>query len=135
MDFLPHIFNLSFLSEKHLLLFPSIKWESFSNLPLSSGLSLSRPASQSLLNASFYRVYFYSILSPFQAGFLPGRSTLDQILFLFYSILNRLNKPKPGFRTIRLLSTIDFSKAFDSVWFPTLIHKIISACRHPCFGR
>ena len=63
-----------------------------------------------------------SILSPRQAGFRPGRSTLDQILCLFQSIrlyANGFNKPRPGSRTI--LSTIDFSKAFDSVWHPALL--------------
>ena len=57
-----------------------------------------------------------SILSPRQAGFRPGWSTLDQILYLSQSISDGFNKPRPGSRTI--LSTIDFSKAFDSVWHP-----------------
>ena len=47
-------------------------------------------------------------------------STLDQILF--QSILERFNKSKPGSRTI--LDTIDFSKAFDSVWHPALFRKL-----------
>ena len=62
-----------------------------------------------------------SILSPRQAGFRPGRSTLDQILYLSQSISDGFNKPRPGSRTI--LFTIDFSKAFDSVWHPALFHK------------
>ena len=74
-----------------------------------------------------------SILSPRQAGFRPGRSTLDQILYLSQSILDGFNKPRPGSRTI--LSTIDFSKAFDSVWHPALFHKLISAGLPPCFAR
>ena len=72
-----------------------------------------------------------SILSPRQAGFRPGRSTLNQILYLSQSISDEFNKPGPGSRTI--LSTIDFSKAFDSVWHPTLFHKLISAGLPPCF--
>ena len=43
------------------------------------------------------------------------------------------NKPRPGSQTI--LSTIDFSKAFDSVWHPVLFHKLISAGLLPCFAR
>ena len=40
----------------------------------------------------------------------------------------------PGrFRTI--LSTIDFSKAFDSVWHPALFHKLISADLPSYFAR
>ena len=46
---------------------------------------------------------------------------------------NRVNKPWPGSRTI--LSTIDFSKAFDSVWHPALFHKLISAGLPTCFAR
>ena len=44
-----------------------------------------------------------------------------------------LTKPRPGSRTI--LSTIDFSKAFDSVWHPALYHKLILAGLPPCFAR
>ena len=58
----------------------------------------------------------HSILSPRQVDFRPGRSTLDQILDLSQSISDGSNKPRPGSQTI--LSTIDFSKAFDSVWHP-----------------
>ena len=34
-----------------------------------------------------------------------------------------------------ILTTIDFSKAFDSVWHPALYHKLISAGLPPCFAR
>ena len=74
-----------------------------------------------------------SILSPHQAGFRPGGSTLDQILYLSQFISDGFNKPWPGSRTI--LSTIDFSKAFDSVWHPALFHKLISAGLPSCFAR
>ena len=74
-----------------------------------------------------------SILSLRQAGFRPGRCTLDQILFLSQSISDGFNKPSPGSQTI--LYTIDFSKAFDSVWHPALYHKLISAGLPPCFAR
>ena len=74
-----------------------------------------------------------SILSPSQAGFRSGRSTLDQLLCLAHSISDGLNKPRPGSRTI--LSTTDFTKAFDSVWHPALFHKFISAGLPPCFAR
>ena len=64
-------------SGRHLPLFPFISWKSFSALLLPSGLSLSPPASQSLLNASYYLVYssFWNLI-PFS---LPSRpvSALD----------------------------------------------------------
>ena len=34
-----------------------------------------------------------------------------------------------------ILSTIDFWKAFDSVWHPALFHELISAGLPPCFAR
>ena len=86
MDFLLHIFNLSGLripflpSGRHLPLFPYTRWESLSTLLLLSGLSLSPPASQSCLNASFYPVYssFWNLV----AFFLPARPVfaLDGLL-------------------------------------------------------
>ena len=51
----------------------------------------------------------------------------------FQLISDEFNKPRPGSRTI--LSIIDFSKTFDSVWHPALFHKLISAGLSPCFVR
>ena len=143
MDFLLHIFNLSWSSHS----FPSI-WKTSSIIPIHKmGMPLDSPASfrpislTSCVSKMFERIilsrllFFLesnSILSPRQAGFRPGRSTLNQIRYLFQSISNGFNKPRPGSRTI--LSTIDFSKAFDSVWHPALFHKLISAGLPPCFA-
>ena len=144
MDFLLYIFNLSWSSHS----FPSI-WKTSSIIPIHKiGKPLDSPASfrpislTSCVSKLFEciilsRLLFFlesnSILSPRQAGFRPGRSKLDQILYLSQSISDGFNKPRPGSRTI--LSTIDFSKAFDSVWHPTLFHKLISAGLPPCFAR
>ena len=143
MDFL-HIFNLSWSTHS----FPSI-WKTSSNIPIHKmGKPLDSPASfrpislTSCVSKLFERIilsrllFFLesnSILSSRQAGFRPGRSTLDQTLYLSQSISDEFNKPRPGSRTI--LSTIDFSKAFDSVWHPALFHKLISASLPPCFAR
>ena len=134
MDFLLHIFNLSWSSHS----FPSI-WKTCFIIPIHKmGKPLDSPASLRSISLIFcvskrferiilFSLLFFlesnSILSPRQAGFRPGPSTLDQILFLSQCILNEFNKPRPGSRTI--LSTIDFSKAFDSVW----------AGLPPCFAR
>ena len=49
-----------------------------------------------------------SILSPRQAGFCPGRSTLDQILYLSQSISDGFNKPRPGLgRSCLLLISLE----------------------------
>ena len=144
MDLLLHIFNLSWSSHS----FPSI-WKTSSIIPIHNmGKPLDSPASfrpislTSCVSKLFERIilsrllFFLesnSILSPRQAGFRSGRSTLDQILYLSQSISDGFNKPRPGSRTI--LSTIDFSKAFNSVWHPALFHKLISTGLPPCFAR
>ena len=144
MDFLFYIFNFSWCSHS----FPSI-WKTSSIIPIHKmGKPLDSPASfrpislTSCVSKLFERIilsrllFFLesnSILPPRQAGFHPTRSTPDQILFFSQSISSRFNKPRPGSRTI--LSTIDFSKALDSVWHPALFHKLILAGFHPCFAR
>ena len=144
MDFLLHIFNLSWT----LHFFPSI-WKASSIIPIHKmekpldspayfwPISLTSSVLKLFERIILSRLLFFlesnSILSPRQAGFSPGRSTLNQILYLSQSISDGFNKPRSSSRTI--LSTIDFSKAFDSVWHPALFHKLISAGLPPCFGR
>ena len=101
--------------------------------PISLTSCVSKLFERIILSRLFIFLESDSILSPRQAGFRSERSTLDQILFLSQSIPNGFNKPRPDSRTI--LSTIDFSKAFDSVWHPALFHKLISAGLPPCFAR
>ena len=143
MDFLLHIFNLSW----SLHSFPSIWKTSFiipipkMGKPLDSPIpfwpiSLTSCVSKLFERINLFRLLFFlesiSIFSPRQAGFHPGRSTLDQILYLSQSISDEFNKPRPGSRMT--LATIDFSKAFDSVWYPALFHKLISAGLFPCLA-
>ena len=143
MDLLLYIFNLSWSSHS----FPSI-WKTSSIIPIHKIEPLDSPASfrpisltscvsklfeRNILSRLLFFLESNSILSPRQAGFRPGRSTLDQILYLSQSISDGFNKPRPGSRTI--LSTINFSKAFDSVWHPALFHKPIPAGLPPCFAR
>ena len=136
MDFLLHIFNLPWTSHP----FPSI-WKTSSIIsihnmekpldspasfrPVSITFCLSKLFERIILSGLLFFLESNSILSPRQAGFHSGRSTLVQILYFSQSISDGFNKPKAGSRTI--LSIIDFSKAFDSVWHPALYHKIISA--------
>ena len=135
MDLLLHIFNLSWSSH----FFPSI-WKTSSIIPIhkmekpldSSAsfrpISLTSCVSKLFERIILSRLLFFlesnSILSPCQAGFRPGRFTLDQILYLSQSISDGFNKLRPSSRII--LSTIDFSKALDSVWHPALFHRLAS---------
>ena len=143
MDFFLHIFNLSWSSHY----FPSI-WNTSSIIPIhkmgkpldSSAsfrpISLTSCVSKLFERIILSRLLFFlesnSIFSPRQAGFRPGWSTLDQIRYLSQSISDGFNKPRSDSRTI--LSTIDFSKAFDSVWHRALFHKLISTGLPPCFA-
>ena len=144
MDFRLYIFNLSWSSHSFLSI-----WNTSSIIPIHKmGKPLNSPASfrpislTSCVSKLFERIilsrllFFLesnSILSLRQAGFRPGRSTLDQIVYLSQSISDGFIKPRLGSWTI--LSTIDFSKAFDSVWHPALFHKLVSAGLPPCFAR
>ena len=103
---------------------------SFRHISLTSGAS--KLFERIILSRLLIFLESNSILSPRQAGFRPGRSTLNQILYLSQSISDGFNKPRPGSRMI--FSTIDFSEAFDSVWHSALFHKLISAGLPPCFA-
>ena len=144
MDFLFHIFNLFWSSHsftsiwKTSSIIPIHKMEKpldspASFRPISLTSCVSKPFERTILSCLLFFLEPNSILSPHHAGFRPGRSTLDQILYLSQSISDGFNKYRPGSRMI--LSTIDFSKAFDSVWHPALFHKLISAGLPPCFAR
>ena len=69
--------------------------------------------------------------SPVQAGFRPYRSTVDQVLLLSQSIADSFHQSKPGARTV--LATVDFAKAFDSVWHSVLLSKLLSLDLPLCF--
>ena len=70
-------------------------------------------------------------LSPVQADFRPGRSTVDQVLLLSQSIADSFHQSKPGARSV--LATVDFAKAFDSVWHSALLSKLLSLGLSLCF--
>ena len=100
MDLLLHIFGLSWSSHS----FPSI-WKASSIIPIHKiGKPLDSPVSFRSISLTscvlklFERIILFflesnSILSPSQASFRPGRSTLDQILYLSQSISDGCNNP------------------------------------------
>ena len=61
------------------------------------------------------------LLSPAQAGFRKNRGTEDQIAYMVQSITDGF-QAKPPNRTI--LTTIDYSRAFDTVWKDALFYKM-----------
>ena len=71
------------------------------------------------------------IFSPVQAGFRLVKSTVDQVLLLSQSIADSFHQSKPGAR--KVLATVDFSKAFDSVWHSSLFSKLFSLDLPLCF--
>ena len=93
IDFLLHIFNLSWTLHS----FPSI-WKTSSIFPIHKmrkpllSLASFRPISliscisklseRTILSRLLFFLECNSILFPRQAGFRPGRSTIDQVLFL-----------------------------------------------------
>ena len=94
---------------------------------------LSPLASLSFLSAWFFLAWLFTSnhLSTCQACFRTGRSSLDQILILSQSIWDSFQKKKPPNRTI--LASVDFSKAFDSVWHSAMFHKLLLLKLPPCF--
>jgi hypothetical protein len=62
-----------------------------------------------------------NLIYKYQSGFLPKHSTVHQLLELYNSILNSLEK-----KEFSCFVFCDFSKAFDKVWHTGLIHKMNS---------
>ena len=104
MEFLFHVFNLSWTLHsfpsiwKTSSLFSSSRWENLSILLLPSDLSLSPPAYQSFLNASFYPVYssFWNLI-PFSHPARPVSALegLNQIKFCSLLSPFRMGLTKP----------------------------------------
>ena len=126
----PSIWKTSFIIPIYWIGIPPDSPASFRPISLTS--SVSKLFERIILSRLLFFLESNFILFPCQAGFRPGRSTLDQILYLSQSISDGFNKPRPGSRMI--LSTIDFSKAFNFVWHSALFHELISAGLPPCFA-
>ena len=63
-----------------------------------------------------------NILTPFQSGFIPGDSTVNQLTFLYNTFCRALDEGKE----IRIVFC-DIKKAFDRVWHAGLLQKL-NAC-------
>ena len=115
---------------------PSI-WKQANVTPIfkkgdSSDVSNYRPISLlSCLSKVFERLVFKylfnhfrdnSILSPFQSGFIPKDSTTNQLVYLYDTFCEALDRGKE----VRVVF-FDISKAFDKVWHKGLIAKLASS--------
>ena len=71
----------------------------------------------------YKHVYNYlhqnKLIYEYQSGFLPKHSTVHQLLEIYNSILNSLEKKEAN-----CFVFCDFSKAFDKVWHRGLLHKM-----------
>jgi len=71
----------------------------------------------------FKNLYNYlienSILTKHQSGFIPGDSTVNQLLFIYNEIVSNMDQGKE----LRFIFC-DISKAFDRVWHKGLLHKL-----------
>ena len=63
-----------------------------------------------------------NILTPFQSGFTPGDSTVNQLTYLYNTLCHALDSGKE----VRVIFC-DISKAFDRVWHAGLVHKLQAA--------
>ena len=97
--------------------------------PISLTSCISKFFERLILSRLTFHLESNHLLSTCQAGFRPGRSPLDQILS--QSIWDGFQRKQPPDRTI--LASVDFSKAFDSVWHCALFHKLLSLKLPPCF--
>lgn len=73
----------------------------------------------------FIRLYNFLLeihfLNPFQSGFRPGDSTVNQLVFIVHKIYEALEQGKEA-----RMVFLDISKAFDKVWHKGLLRKLES---------
>ena len=93
------------------------------HIPISLTSYTSKLFERMFLGRITYFLEQHSILSPVKAGFKPGRSTVDQVLLFSQSIEDSFHQSKPGAYTV--LATVDFTKAFHSVWHSALLSKLL----------
>ena len=73
------------------------------------------------------------IMKPEQAGFRANRCTEDQLIRIHHEVSQGFNNKPKGKRT--LMTLVDFSKAFDTVWRKGLIRKLLDYDLPTCMNR
>jgi hypothetical protein len=69
----------------------------------------------------FNYILRYNLLTPFQSGFIPGDTTVNQLVYL----LDLFTKSVDSGKEVRVVFC-DISKAFDRVWHTGLLYKLKS---------
>ena len=87
--------------------------------PISLLCVISKVFEKIIFNASIN--FLSDIFTPHQFGFLPGRSTLQQLLLFINDLLDSKNN-----NMVTDVIYLDFRKAFDSVSHTKLLHKLQS---------
>ncbi len=108
---------------------PLHKKESFTQCnnyrPISLLPCISKVFERIIFNHIFNFFKKHKLLSKHQSGFIPGDSTINQLLSLCHKIYSGLDTSDS------LLSVfLDFSKAFDKVWHQGLIYKLVASGIH-----
>jgi len=95
-----------------------------SHRPISLTSCLGKVLERVITNRLVYHLEANNILAPEQAGFRSSRCTEDQVIRLTQHVNDALQH-RPSNRT--LLTLLDLSKAYDTVWRDGLIHKLLNA--------
>ena len=91
--------------------------------PISLTSCLGKILEKIVANRLIYVLENRGLLTENQAGFRPGRSTVDQVLKLVQSASDNMHTKPRGLRT--MTAFFDYNKAYDTVWRDGLIYKMI----------
>lgn len=91
--------------------------------PISLTSCLGKILEKIIANRLIYILEDRGLLTENQAGFRPGRSTVDQVLKLVQEASDNMHSNPRGLRT--LTAFFDYNKAYDTVWRDGLIYKMI----------
>ena len=95
------------------------KWEINNHRPISLLSCVSKIAEGVVFEYTFNYIPENHLLSPFQSGFIPGDSTVNQLVNVYHMLCEALDKKKE----VRVMFC-DISKAFDRVWHEGLLYKL-----------
>ena len=80
---------------------------------------MSKIAERVIFKYTLNYIHENHLLSPFQSGFIPGDSTVNQLVDGYHLFCEALDKKKE----IKVVFC-DISKAFDGVWHEGLLYKL-----------